>query len=195
MRVEELFSSVRDTLQDLDKNYWDDSELLSYYNECVRSMSAERLENKNTATLTLVPSQNEYNTSGILRYISAKDDTDTIRALYPDDSSGDDDSNGIVILDYNRIYVNSPDVGTTITLKVVAMPQDGNMTSIVRIGDETAIKYYILSKAYEKDSDMENFQKSAYFFSKYTMAFKQLSDASGRNYRTGIITTSKSYYY
>jgi len=83
MKVIELFSGIRNTLQDLDKTYWDDSELLGYYNECKRSMAAERLENKTTATLTLDPLKNEYDTSGILRYIYATDDLDNDRDLYP----------------------------------------------------------------------------------------------------------------
>ena len=195
MKVNELLSSVRNTLQDSDKNYWDDSELLSYYNECKRSMAAERLERKTTATLILDPLKNEYDTSGILRYISAKDDNDTNRKLYPNDTSGDDDSEGIVILDYNRVYVNNPELGTSILLQIVAMPEEDNLGGLVRIGDENAMKYYILSKAYEKDTDMGNFQKSVHFYSKYSDAFKLLKDANSSNYQAGVTRASKSYYY
>ena len=195
MKVNELLSSVRNTLQDSDKNYWDDSELLSYYNECKRSMAAERLERKTTATLILDPLKNEYDTSGILRYISAKDDNDTNRKLYPNDTSGDDDSEGIVILDYNRVYVNNPEIGTLITLQIVAMPEEDNIGGLVRVGDENSMKYYILSKAYEKDTDMGNFQKSVHFYSKYEEAFKLLKDANSSNYQAGVTRASKSYYY
>jgi len=195
MKVIELFSGIRNTLQDLDKTYWDDSELLGYYNECKRSMAAERLENKTTATLTLDPLKNEYDTSGILRYIYATDDLDNDRDLYPNDKSGEDDVNGIIILDYNRIYINDPTVGSTVTIQIVALPDEDNLTSLIRAGDENALKYYILSKAYEKDTDMGNFQKSGIFYQKYEQLFKKLREANNANYRTNTIQTTKATYY
>lgn len=195
MKVLELFSSIRTTLQDHDKNYWDDSELLSYYNECVKVMASERLENKTTATLALNPAKNDYDTSGILRYIRCVDANGKTRELYPDDLSGKDDNLGIIVKDYNKIYVNDPTVGTTLTLTIIALPSDSNTTSIVRSGDETALKYYILSKSYEKDNDMENFQKSQYFYAKYLEAFKLLKDSSSINYSTSSANVTKAYYY
>lgn len=195
MKVEELFSSIRNTLQDSDKNYWDDSELLSYYNECVRSMSAERQENKTEATMVLDPMTNEYNTSGILRYIRAKDDTGKARALYPNDESGVDDESGIIVIDYNKVYVNNPEIGSVITFQIVALPEDSNLSSSVRIGDDIALKYYILSKAYEKDSDVENFNKSGYFYNKYLESFKLLKSSSSVNYRTSTVDKTEAYYF
>ena len=195
MRVLELLNSVRNKLQDLDKNYWDDSELLADYNECKRSMAAERLEGKTTATLILDPLKNEYDTTGILRYISSKDDIDNTRALYPNDSSGDDDAKGVVIIDYNRVYVNDPTIGSSITFQVVALPSDDNLTSLVRVGDENAMKYYILSKAYEKEGDMENFTKSDVFYRKYMEVFAKLKNASNANYRANTIQRTETLYY
>ena len=195
MKVQELFSEVRNTLQDLDKAYWDDSELLSYYNECKRNMAAERLENKNTATLTLDPLKNQYDTTGILRYIRAEDDEGTKRKLYPNDESGESDTTGIIILDYNKVYVNDPTIGSVITFSVVSMPNEDNMSSSVRIGDETALRYYILSKAYEKDADMGNFQKADYFYNKFRIAMKMLLEASSANYSAKVPNTTVSYFY
>lgn len=195
MKVSELLTSVRNTLQDLDENYWDDSELLSYYNECKRSMAAERLEGKTTATLTLDPLKNEYDTSGILRYIYAEDDLDNDRALYPNDRTGEGDAKGIIVLDYNRIYINDPSLGTTLTMQVIALPAEDNLSSNVRFGDENAMKYYILSKSYEKDSDMENFQKSDVFYRKYLEMFKPLKDAANANYTTNTVQISEAIYY
>ena len=195
MRVEELLVKARNTLQDQEKNFWDDSELLDYYNECKRAMTAERLENKTTATMILDPLQEEYDTSGIIRYISAKDDEGTDRPLYPDDGTGDDDNNGIIILDYNRVLVNDPTLGSNIIFKVVAAPADDNLGNTVRAGDEQALRYYILSKAYEKETEMENFQKASYFYSKYALAFKALKDASSSNYRTGKTNKTQSYFF
>ena len=195
MKVLELFSSVRNTLQDIGKDYWDDSELLSYYNECKRSMASERLENKTTATLILDPLKNEYDTSGILRYIHAKDDNGLKRELYPNDESGDEDNNGIIIQDYNRVYVNDSTVGSIVTFQIVAMPNDDNLTSDVRAGDENSFKYYILSKAYEKDADVQNFEKSTYFYNKYTLLFKPLKNASSANYTTNTVQVTAAKYY
>jgi len=195
VKVVELFANIRNVLQDISKTYWDDPELLGYYNECKRSMAAERLEDKTTATLTLDPLRNEYNTDGILRYIYAEDDEGTDRPLYPNDKTGENDSNGIIVLDYNKIYVNDPELNAAIIFQVVAMPSEDNISSLVRAGDENALKYYILSKAYEKDSDMENFAKSDAFYAKYTTALKPLKNASNANYTTNTVQISEAIYY
>jgi len=109
--------------------------------------------------------------------------------------SGEDDVNGIIILDYNRIYINDPTVGSTVTIQIVALPDEDNLTSLIRAGDENALKYYILSKAYEKDTDMGNFQKSGIFYQKYEQLFKKLREANNANYRTNTIQTTKATYY
>jgi hypothetical protein len=66
---------------------------------------------------------------------------------------------------------------------------------MVRVGDESALKYYILSKSYEKDSDVEHFNKSGYFYGKYMDSFKSLKDASSTNYRASDSDTTKSFFY
>jgi hypothetical protein len=195
MKVQELFSSIRDTLQDGNKNYWDDSELLGYYNECVRYMAAERKENKTSAQLLLDSTKNTYNKDGILRYIRCKDSNGVERKLYQNDMTGEDDTNGVIIEDYNRVYVNNPEDGVTLIFTVVALPQAENITAEIRTGDELSFKYYILSKAYEKDADMENFQKSSYFYSKFLEAFRQLKNSSNVNYETGNQNIVKSYFF
>lgn len=195
MNVETLFATIRNTLQDHDKNYWDDSELLAYYNDCVRVMAAERKENNTTATLTLDPVQYEYDTSGILRYVRCIDDEGTTRELYPDDLSGKDDNAGVVIKNYNKVYVNDPSLGSVLTFTVVAFPDEENLTSTVRAGDESALRYYVLSKAYEKDSDMENFQKATYFYQMYQQAFNVLKEASSSNYKARTVETTTTYFY
>lgn len=195
MKVKELFSAIRNVLQDNDKDYWDDSELLDYYNECKRTMASERLEVKTTADMLLDPLQSDYSTDGILRYIKAKDDDGNERKLYPNDSSGDDDSYGVIIKDYNKVYVNNPELGTKIIFDIVTMPSEDNYESDVRLGDENAFKYYILSKAYEKETDMENFQKSEFFYAKYVKEFSRLISASSVNYRTSSVTTTEGSYF
>lgn len=195
MRVQEFLTQLRNTLKDHKKAYWDDSELLDYYNECKLHMATERLENKTTATLALDTAKEEYDTSGVIRYISAIDSDGNERKLYPDNGSGDDDSSGIIILDYNKIKVNTPETGVTITLRIVAQPQEDNMDSTVRVGDEQSLKYYILSKAYEADLDTQDLEKSNYFYQKYLSNMKQLTGASSVGYTTDVSNTTEAYFY
>lgn len=195
MRVSVLLQQVRNVLQDQEGTYWDDSELLGYYNECKRSMASERLEMKTTATLVLDPLVNEYSTNGILRYIRCSDDNETPRSLYPNDSSGDEDTDGVVIMAYNKVYVNDPTVGSTLTFQIVALPPEDNLTQEVRFNDENSFKYYILSKAYEKETDTENFQKSEIFYSKFKKEFNRLIDAASANYTISTVETTAASYY
>lgn len=195
MIVKELLQSCRMVLQDYDKTYWDDSELLSYYNECKRTMASERLEIKSEATLVLDPDTNKYTTDGILRYIKATDDLGGVRTLYPNDGSGDGDDNGIVIKDYNKIYINRPDIGSIITFEIVTLPDNDNLESSVRMNDENSFKYYILSKCYEKENDMENFQKVEYFHQKYLREFRKNIDSASANYVTATVSATEGSYY
>lgn len=194
MKVIELIAQVRDNLQDSDANYWDDSELVNLYNECKRHLAAERQELPTTKTVQVVTDTYEYEVPGVLRYISAKDSDDNIRELYPDDMTGDDELSAIIVKSYNSIYVNNPETGVDITLKVIAFPANDNLNTVIRSGDENAYKYYILSKAYEKEQDTENFQKSSYFRSMFSDAVTYIKKNANLNYmeRTQI---TKGYYY
>ena len=189
-----LFHQVRDVLQDTDANYWSDSELLDYYNSGLRSIAAERLEEPRTTTVTLVDDTYEYTVDGVLRYISAKDSDDITRELYQDDGSGDDDYYGIIIKDYNLIYVNNPSTGTTISLKNISLPANDNLSSVVRDSDEQALRYYMLRKAYEKESDLENFQKSQYFLEQYRRELNRILKNSKLGYVNNTELT-KSYFF
>lgn len=186
---------VRNVLQDVEGIYWTDSDLLNYYNDCKRAMASERFEMKTTATLTLDPLVNEYDTTGILRYINCKDDTGTKRTLYPNDESGDLDTDGVIIITYNRVYVNDPTVGTTLTFQIIALPPEDNLEDEVRLGDENALQYYMLSKAYEKDTDMENFAKSESFYGKYKRVFARLLDAASTNYTASTADKTEAKFF
>lgn len=194
MTLRELIAKVRDKLQDADAIYWSDSEFIDLYNECKRYLASERKENPTTTSVSLSDGVYEYNIEGVLRYISAKDNDKINRELYPDDGSGDDDADGIVIMDYDTIYVNTPVTGTTITLKHIAFPADDNLNDAVRSGDEESYTYFLLSKAYEKDTDMEQFQKAQYFWSMFTGAMKFIKKNSSLNYMDKTQTV-KGYYY
>ena len=194
MTVLELIAQVRDNLQDSDANYWHESELLNLYNECKRHLSAERQEVNSTTNVILIDDTYTYSVDGVLRYISAVDSDDVVRPLYPDDGTGDDTANAIIIKNYNQIYVNTPETGVTTTLKVIAFPEDDNLSTTVRSGDENAYKYYILSKAYEKEQETENFQKSSYFRSMYTDAITYLKKNASLKYTKQIELTEGHYY-
>ena len=194
MKVIELFAQARDNLQDADADYWHDSELLNLYNECKRHLSAERQEINSTKSVILIDDTNTYTVDGVLRYISVIDSDDEDRELYPDDGTGDDDLDAIIVKNYNSIYVNTPETGVTLSIKVVAFPDDDNLSSTIRSGDENAYKYYLLSKAYEKEQDTENFNKSSYFRSMYTDAIQFLKKNSRMNYVNQVQITEGFYY-
>lgn len=194
MIVRELLSDIRNTLQDFEKNYWDDSELLSYYNEALKNLASERTEIKETSIFPLTSTENTYKLNGVLRYISAKDDENNTRTLYLDDTTGDDDDYGIIVKNYNELYVNDPTIGVNIYLTYIGMPTEQNSEDRVRTGDEMAIKYFVLSRAYEKETDTENFNKATYFNGKYKEQIPKLRSSSSLNYVKNQ-TLTKSYFY
>lgn len=194
MIVRELIAKARDKLQDTDSIYWHDSELIEFYNECKRYLAAERKEKPTTITIPLYDSVYDYETEGVLRYISIKDSNGTSRAIYPDNGEGDDILSAVIVEDYDRIRVNNPVTGVSLLVKHIAFPDEDNLNDIVRSGDEECFKYYIMSKAYEKDADMENFQKAQYFWGLFINSMKAVI----KNSNTGYLhktNTVKSYFY
>lgn len=194
MTVRELLAKVRDKLQDTDSIYWSDSEFIELYNECKRYLASERKESPTTTTLTLSENTNEYSIDGILRYISIKDSNGKVREIYPDDGSGDEVSSAIIVQDYNKIYVNTPEDGVVLNIKHIAFPSEDNLNDSIRSGDEESFNYFILAKAYEKDNDMEQFQKANYFWSMFLGAMKNAKKNSSLNYIEKV-QTIKSYFY
>ena len=194
MLVSTLITQTRNVLQDADANYWTDAELLEYYNSGLRSIASERIEEPTTTDVATIDGTNVYAVSGILRYISIKDSNNVDRPLYPDDESGEDDTYGVIVQDYDTIYVNSPSTGVTLTIKNISLPDDAVTTDTVRTGDDTALKYYMLSKAYEKEQEMENFQKSTYFLGLYQRELMKILKAGKLGYRKTVEIT-KSYFY
>ena len=194
MIVREILTKVRDKLQDADSVYWSDSELIDLYNECKRYMAAERQENPTTTTIELSGNQNIYEVEGVLRFISAKDNNGKVKKLYPNDGSGDEVKNGIIVEDYNRIYVNEPEDNVSLYIKHISFPEEDNLNDTIRSGDEESYRYFILSKAYEKDNDMEQFQKAQYFWSMFLGAMRYSKKNSNINY-IDTQDSIKSYFY
>ena len=194
MTVRELFTKVRDKLQDTDATYWSDSELVDLFNEGKRYMAAERNENPTTTSIQLSENTNIYEVTGALRYISAKDSNGKARKLYPDDGSGDEITDAIIVEDYNRIYVNNPEEGTSLYVKHISFPEEDNLNDTIRSGDEESYRYFILSKAYEKDNDMEQFQKAQYFWSMFLGAIEYSKKNSSLNFLDNSDKITAYYY-
>ena len=195
MTVNELLQKTRNSLQDQEKNFWDDSELLDYYEEARRVIASERVDKIQSQTVVLTSGSTFYAPVGVLRYISATDNEDTIRPLYADDTSGDDDTLGIIILDYDNIKVNDDSVGTSIVFKYLGLPLNHNLNDTVRNGDEEACRYYMLARAYEKETDMENFAKSDKFEYKFRDMLGKLVANASMGYNNTKLNTTVSYTY
>ena len=193
MQIRELITKVRDKLQDTDAVYWSDSELVDLCNECKRYLAAERKENPTTSTLVTYDGIDTYTVDGVLRYISATNQEGNELILYPDDGSIADKTSGIVIEDYNRIKVKNP-IDEVITIKHISFPEEDNLNDTIRMGDEESYRYFVLSKCYEKDNDMEQFQKAQYFWSMFVGAMKYSKKNSSLGYVERVHTT-KSYFY
>lgn len=194
MTVRELLTKVRDKLQDTDSTYWSDSELVDLYGECQRYLASERKENPTTTTLQLSEDTYIYEVEDVLRYISIKDSNGKIREIFPDDGSGEEISSSVIVEDYDRIRVTNPEDNVSLLIKHISFPEEHNLNDKVRVGDEEAYRYFILSKCYEKDNDMEQFQKAQYFWSMCIGAMKYSKKNSSLNYIDKSNTT-KSYFY
>ena len=57
------------------------------------------------------------------------------------------------------------------------------------------MKYYILSKAYEKEDDTENFAKSDTFYAKYSKIFEKLIDSASVGYSYQQDQKTKTIFY
>lgn len=194
MTVRELISKVRDKLQDTEAIYWSDSEILDLYNECKRYLAAERQENPTYTDIELSEDTYTYIVDGVLRYIDAKDSKGNKRKLYADDGTGEEEESAIIVQDYNRIYVNKPEDNTSLTIKHISFPEDDNLNDTIRMGDEESYKYFIISKCYEKDNDMEQFQKASYFWNMFMGAMKYSKKNSNVNYLDDRNNTVAHYF-
>jgi len=195
MIVNQILQLARDTLQDQEKIFWDDSELLGYYEEARRVLASERRDKRLTQDVILNDGDEYYSPVGVLRYISVKDDNGTDRPLYPNDDSGLSDPLGVIVIDYDQIHVVDDTIGGVLTVTYVGLPLNHNLNDDVRQGDEEAIRYYILAKAYEKETDMENFAKSAQFMASFEDRLKKIVANATMGYQRNSVNTIQSYYY
>jgi|WetSurMetagenome_2_1015567.scaffolds.fasta_scaffold45737_3 hypothetical protein len=195
--VENILAQCRDTLTDYEKIRWTDSELLGYFNEAVNVLASERNDKQKSITFALDSTENTYIINGVLRYISAEDSNGINRKLYLDEEDSSLDSGSVLIVNQDEVYVSTPEDGVNLTIKYIGMPSSSNMNSNVRVGDEVALKYYILSKSYEKESDTESFQKSEVFGNKFSKELRRLMNDSSVRFidsRSAVNVTS-SYFF
>lgn len=195
MTVNQILQKARNTLQDQKKNFWDDSELLDYYEQARRVIASERTDKLQTQLVVLSEGTEFYSPTGVLRYISAVDDSDRERKLYSNNGSGENDNFGITVIDSDKISVHDDSLGTSITLSYLGLPVDHNLNDEVRSGDEEAIRYFILARAYEKETDMENFQKSQLFDIKFKEMLVKLVANASAGYRSQSMNVTKTYSY
>ena len=195
--VENILAQCRDTLTDYEKIRWTDSELLGYFNEAVNVLASERNDKQKSITFALDSTENTYIINGVLRYISAEDSNGINRKLYLDEEDSSLDSGSVLIVNQDEVYVSTPEDGVNLTIKYIGMPSSSNINSNVRVGDEVALKYYILSKSYEKESDTESFQKSEVFGNKFSKELRRLMNDSSVRFidsRSAVNVTS-SYFF
>ena len=194
MLVRELLAQVRDIAQDVDSTYFSDSELLNLYNECKRYLALDRKDKVSTISLELFASTNTYTVDNVIRFMRITDSNGLSRTLYPDDESGVLDTNGIILINNNEIYVNNPEDDVTLSIKAILLPEEDNLNDTIRSGDESSYKYYILSKCYEKDNDMEQFQKAQYFANMFNSSYQNVRSNARVNYTSKLHTTQGSYF-
>ena len=193
MIVRELIAEVRDVLQDTESVYFSDSELINLYNECKRLMTLDRKEKKSSITIQPIDGTYSYTTEDVLVYLSAKDSDGNVRTIYEEDEDGSDEASGIVVMNENELWINTPDSTQTITLRVIASPELDNLNDTIRVGDEIAYKNYILAKSYEKDTDLEQFQKAQYFINQFSTAYtltKKVTSSNNKQRTTNTVLHS-----
>jgi hypothetical protein len=191
--VEELLLQTRNTLTDYGKDRWSDTDLLEYYNEGIKILGYDRDGKTSKSTFVLDPLENSYIFTGILKYVSAIDDLGNIRKLYlVDDPS---DVKGILIRNYNELYISDPTVGTLITLTYTTMEDEQNMNDAVRVGDESALKSFILMMAYEKETDEESAIRASKYERKFIESKNKLMGKGALPMVVEAIATTVSYQY
>ena len=194
MLVRELIAQVRDITQDIDSVYFSESELLNLYNECKRYLATDRQDKVSTIQVELFDTINTYTIPSVIRFIRVTDSNGNDRAIYPDDESGVADNSGIILVNNDEIYVNVPENDVTLNIKAIVLPDEDNLNDTIRSGDENSYKYYMLSKAYEKDNDMEQFQKAQYFANMFNSSYQNVKKNARVNYINKTNTT-KGYYF
>ncbi|WP_373069828.1 DUF6682 family protein [Sulfurimonas sp.] len=149
MTVQDFNTSIRYKLQDEAKNRWTDVELLDYTNEGLRDIAVRTFYNKIDEDISVLSTQTTYTLTkepikvySVNSYQQFTQPTkDTLLFTNPRDE------------DITVTYYAYPDAVTT------------DIDEDIDIID--ALKYFVLSKAYEKEDIAENFNKAIYFQDKY----------------------------
>ncbi len=153
LKISDLMTSIRDTLQDLQQNRWSEQELFRYLNQGARdtALQLEHINIKHTITVDpLLPNSYDLPYEAIEFYgiTSVQPYTySPTEITFPDNRAED------VLIDY---YAYPPEIVYGVTTEV-SLERD----------IQDALKYYVLFRAYEKEDSTEKLAKSAYFYQKY----------------------------
>jgi len=196
MTVAQLITDVRYVLQDSDAVYFTDTELLNTFNECRRLITFDRKDKTSTVDVATLDSTYSYTTTGVISFVKAIDSNDVVRPIYTNEEYDEAvlDANGVIVTNENEIYVVTPETGVTITFTTISMPADAVTTDTIRIGDEAPYKYYMLAKSYEKDTDLEQFQKAQYFTQLFRTSYDNTKKITSSNNRTKRSVTESHFF-
>ncbi len=178
MSITDLFTQIRDTLQDKQKERWTDQELFRYLDQANRSIAVATKFNKIKETINVVEGTTEYPLKAeVIDFYSVGTiqeyeltDAKTITFPNPKDQS--------VPIEY---YAYTPRVyfGATTELEFEEDLYD-------------AIRYFILYRCYQKEASTENIQKAQYFKGEYANVIQ--SNLTRWHGTFGNETSRQEYY-
>ena len=179
-QITELLDEVRDTLQDKQKSRWPEEELYRYLDQSIRDL-AVRSKYKRTEHLIEV---REANPSDQYKLPSQAIEFDNILSTQP-----------YRIVDIETIeFPDNKD--EDVLVEYYAFPDRvlwGVDTQLDMEPDQyDAVRYLIISKAYEKEDSVENIRKSEYFKQKY---IETISLNQSRWHGHFDVETSKQDFY
>ena len=174
MLVTDFNTSVRYTLQDIDKRRWSDAELLDYANEGMRDIALKTFYNRIVEDISVTSAQTEYTLSKVAIKI---DLVETYQAY--------------TIISNTKIVFQSPK-DEDITVYYYAYPDTISTVIDEEIDIIDALKYFVLHKCYEKEDSPENFSKANYFHTKY---IDYINDNMTRWHGDASVSLSKSDYF
>jgi len=174
MLVTEFNTSIRYTLQDIEKRRWSDLELLDYVNEGIRDVALRTFYNRVSETIFVTSSTSDYTLAKNTIKVSE------VRTNQP-----------FLIKSRNVIHFPTPQQEEA---EVIYYAYPTAITTDINeeIDIIDSLKYFVLHKCYEKEDSPENFQKASYFLSKY---IEHLRENMTRWHGDVDVLLSKSDYF
>lgn len=155
MTVADFFTSARFTLQDLTGRRWTDAELLHYVNEGMRDIALRTFFNRVEETLSVVSATTIYTTTYTpIKILSVES------------------SQQFQVTSNNEITFTNPR-DENVIIVYYAYPQTVTTDIVEDVDIIDALRFFVLSRAYEKEDSPENFNKASYFRNKYIDTLNQ----------------------